>query len=45
MCTGYRVQTAGQNDEISREMSMSRHTVDKIVCEYERECLDAEGKL
>ena len=38
----YRVQQQSKR-QISREMSMSRHTVDKIVCEYERECLDAEG--
>ena len=38
----YRVQQQSKR-QILREMSMSRHTVDKIVCEYERECLDAEG--
>lgn len=38
----YRVQQQSKR-QISRDLSMSRHTVDKIVCEYERECLDTEG--
>lgn len=39
----YRVQ--GQSKRrIAREMHISRHTVDRIVWEYERLCLDAEGR-
>ncbi len=38
----YRVQ--GQSKRrIALEMGISRHTVDKIVWEYERVCLDADG--
>lgn len=35
-----RYQVKGQ---IADEMHISRHTVDKIVWEYERVCLDADG--
>ncbi len=38
----YRVQ--GQSKRrIASEMHISRHTVDKIVWEYERKCLDGDG--
>lgn len=38
----YRVQGQSKR-QIAQEMHISRHTVDKIVWEYERVCLDAEG--
>ncbi len=39
-----RYQVKGQSKrQIADEMHISRHTVDKIVWEYERVCLDADG--
>lgn len=38
----YRVQGQSKR-QIAHEMHISRHTVDKIVWEYERVCLDADG--
>lgn len=38
----YRVQGQSKR-QIAQEMHISRHTVDKIVWEYERVCLDSEG--
>ena len=38
----YRVQGQSKR-QIASEMHISRHTVDKIVWEYERKCLDPNG--
>ncbi len=39
-----RYQVKGQSKrQIADEMHISRHTVDKIVWEYEHVCLDADG--
>ena len=39
-----RYHVKGQSKrQIAGEMHISRHTVDKIVWEYERVCLDADG--
>lgn len=39
----YRVKGQSKR-QIAEEMHISRHTVDKIVWEYERVCLDANGE-
>ena len=40
----HRYRIKGQSKRrIAEELHISRHTVDKIVWEYERVCLDAEG--
>ncbi len=39
-----RYHVKGQSKrQIAGEMHISRHTVDRIVWEYERVCLDADG--
>ncbi len=40
----HRYRIKGQSKrQIAEELHISRHTVDKIVWEYERVCLDADG--
>lgn len=39
----YRIKGQSKR-QIAEEMGISRHTVDKIVWEYERKCLDANGE-
>lgn len=39
----YRIQGQSKR-QIAEEMGISRHTVDKIVWEYERKCLNANGE-
>lgn len=40
--TRYRVKGQSKR-QIAEELHISRHTVDKIVREYERVCLDSDG--
>lgn len=40
----YRIKDQSKR-RIAKELHISRHTADKIVWEYERICLDADGGM